>query len=306
MSSPKLCIGISGLGRMGKRHATNSHFLPARRQRKWAAENLEGVTVYADYDEMLLKENLQAVVIASITAVHVEQTIKAIEMGHNVLCEKPLSLDVGVAQSVLTAYKTSLTQHPTQKVMCGCSRRFDASYREAHARMTNGAHGAPVFFRSQTADLLDKSGFFTEYTKTSGGIFLDCSIHDIDLMLWFVGEERKIKSLQAVGVKAIHKGLEKAADNTIATVEFEGGRIAALYCTRMMAAGHEDTMEIISEGGSITFGTEAREFTDACLDDGPTPAGLESSVRAVVVGKALQGSFVSGEKVVFGEDGCGI
>ncbi|KAL4950631.1 NAD(P)-binding protein [Aspergillus filifer] len=350
MPSQKLRVGIAGLGRMGKRHASNFHQLTPRanviavstpdpEERKWAAENLEGVTIYADYEEMLEKENLQAVVIASITAVHAEQTIKAIEKGLHVLCEKPLSLDVDVARSVLNTYKKSLTTHPNQKVMCGFSRRFDESYREAHSRMSSASHGARVFFRSQTADLLDESGFFVEYAKTSGGIFLDCSIHDIDLMLWFMGEKRPLKSLQAVGVKAIHKTLEKDVDNAIATLEFEGDRIAALYCTRMMAAGQEDTTEIICERGSIrvnmlgrknnveihdshgarrdlpkhyyerfreAFGTEAREFTDACLDNGDVQVSLESSVRAVLVGRALQGSLISGEKVVFGEDGCRI
>lgn len=114
--------------------------------------------------------------------------------------------------------------------MCGFSRRFDASYREAHARIAEGEYGQPVVFRSQTADLYDSSGFFVEYAKTSGGIFVDCSIHDVDLMLWFFGENSRIKSLQAIGVAAVHPALEASndRDNAIATVEFYGGRIATL------------------------------------------------------------------------------
>jgi myo-inositol 2-dehydrogenase/D-chiro-inositol 1-dehydrogenase len=219
--------------------------------------------------------------------------------------------------------------------MCGFSRRFDASYREAHKRITNGEFGSPVVFRSQTADLHDSSGFFIEYAKTSGGIFVDCSIHDIDLMLWFFGESRKIKSLQAVGVTAVHPGLEADRDNAIATVEFEGGRIAALYCSRMMAAGQEDTTELICERGSVrvnmqvrknhveihdtlgarrdlpqhyyerfreAFATEASEFTACCLDNKPPPISLQSSVQAVAIGQALQRSLISGEKLFFDKE----
>ncbi|KAL5343015.1 hypothetical protein BJX70DRAFT_409238 [Aspergillus crustosus] len=346
MSTQKLRVGVAGLGRMGKRHATNFHEFTSRAnvvaastpdagERKWGGENLEGVTIYADFDEMLDKENLDAVVVASVTAVHAEQTLKAIEKGLHVLCEKPLSID---AQSVLDAYNKSLQKYPNQKVMCGFSRRFDTSYREAHERMTRGDHGQPVLFRSQTADLLDKSGFFVEYAKTSGGIFVDCSIHDIDLMLWFFGESSQIKSLQAVGVSAVHPGLEASGDrdNAIATIEFYGGKIAALYCSRMMAAGQEDTTEIICQGGSLrvnmqgrknyveihdsvgarrelpqhyyerfreAFLTEAREFTACCLDNKPVPISLQSSVKAVVIGQALQRSLVSGEKIVYSEGG---
>lgn len=90
----------------GKRHAVNFHELTARahvvaactpdeEERKWAAEHLEGVKIYRDYDEML-NEELDAVVVASITAVHAEQAIKAINKGYHVLCEKPLSIDIEI------------------------------------------------------------------------------------------------------------------------------------------------------------------------------------------------------------------
>lgn len=218
--------------------------------------------------------------------------------------------------------------------MCGFSRRFDASYREAYERMVSGQHGRPVVFRSQTADMLDTTGTFVQYAKTSGGIFLDCSIHDIDLMLWFLGENTNIKSLQAVGVAAVHTALDssKDRDNAVATVEFEGGKIATLFCSRMMAAGQEDTTEIICEQGSLrvnmqgrknhleihdgqgarrdlpkhyyerfreAFLTEANEFTASCLDNTTPPVSLSSSVKAVVIGSALQKSLVTGEKIVF-------
>jgi myo-inositol 2-dehydrogenase/D-chiro-inositol 1-dehydrogenase len=218
--------------------------------------------------------------------------------------------------------------------MCGFSRRFDDSYREAYKRMVSGKHGRPVVFRSQTADALDTTGTFVNYAKTSGGIFLDCSIHDIDLMLWFMGEDTNVKSLQAVGVTAVHSGLDssKDRDNAIATIEFEGGKIATLFCTRIMAAGQEDTTEIICEKGSLrvnmqvrknhveihdslgarrdlpahyyerfreAFLTEANEFTACCLDNTPAPITLTSSVKAVVIASALQRSLITGEKIVF-------
>lgn len=71
---------------------------PDDKEHEWAAENLEGVSTYHNYGEMLEKENLQAVVIASITAVHVEQALKAIERGLHVLCEKPLSIDAAIVR----------------------------------------------------------------------------------------------------------------------------------------------------------------------------------------------------------------
>ncbi|KAF4551901.1 Oxidoreductase-like protein 3 [Elsinoe fawcettii] len=347
--SSRLRVGIAGLGRMGKRHATNFHDLTARavvlavstpdaREREWAKENLPGVRIYSDYNEMLSMEDLQAVVISSATSVHAEQTLAALARGHHVLCEKPLSLDLDVARNILHAYQKSCQSFPDQKIMCAFSRRFDASYREAHDLITSGRHGLPVVFRSQTADLHDSTGSSVQYAKTSGGILMDCSIHDIDLMLWFLGEHRELRSIQAVGVVAVHSELESMndKDNALATVEFEGGKIAALYCSRMMAAGQEDTTEIICEHGSVrvnmegrknhivihdahgsrrelpqhyyerfrdAFVTEAYEFTACCLDDIAMPVSLESSVRAIEIGHALQRSLVTGKRITFDGDG---
>lgn len=107
-------IGCAGLGRMGKRHALN--FLertpraelvaassPDPAELEWAKTHLEpfGVRLYKDYDEMLKHEGLQAVVVASATAVHAEQAIKAINADKHVLCEKPLSTSVEVVRSFL-------------------------------------------------------------------------------------------------------------------------------------------------------------------------------------------------------------
>ncbi len=109
MPPTKLKIACAGLGRMGKRHAM--HFLertpraelvaastPDDSEIQWARENLEpyGVRLYKDYDEMIKQEGLQAVVIASVTTVHAEQAIKAIDANLHVLCEKPLSTSVEI------------------------------------------------------------------------------------------------------------------------------------------------------------------------------------------------------------------
>lgn len=109
MAATKLKIGCAGLGRMGKRHALN--FLqrtpraelvaassPDDAELEWAKVHLEpyGVKLYKNYDDMLRHEGLEAVVVASATAVHAEQAIKAIDAEKHVLCEKPLSTSVEI------------------------------------------------------------------------------------------------------------------------------------------------------------------------------------------------------------------
>jgi Oxidoreductase family, NAD-binding Rossmann fold len=112
MAPKKLKIACAGLGRMGKRHAL--HFLNRTPRAElvavstsddieiqWAKQHLEpfGVRLYKDYGEMLKQEGLEAVIIASVTTVYAEQTIKAIEANLHCLCKKPLSTSVEVVSS---------------------------------------------------------------------------------------------------------------------------------------------------------------------------------------------------------------
>jgi myo-inositol 2-dehydrogenase / D-chiro-inositol 1-dehydrogenase len=121
MAPQKLKIACAGLGRMGKRHAL--HFLnrtpraelvaastPDNTEIQWAKQHLEpfGVRLYNDYDEMLKQEGLQAVVIASVTTVHAEQAIKAIDANLHVLCEKPLSTSVEIVSHKRSSFSVAV------------------------------------------------------------------------------------------------------------------------------------------------------------------------------------------------------
>ncbi|KAF2470734.1 NAD(P)-binding protein [Lindgomyces ingoldianus] len=352
MSSPRrLRTAVSGLGRMGSRHAL--HFLhrvpraelvavfsPDPKEISWAKEHLEpwGVTLYTDYEKMLRHESLEAVVVATVTTVHAEQTIQAIESGMHVLSEKPLSTQLDICEKVLTTARA----HPTQKVMCGFSRRFDSSYIRAHALASSGSIGRPTILRSQTCDKYDPSGFFVQYAQFSGGIFVDCNVHDIGLALWFFSsndfELPRVKSAVAFGVTALEPDLAKHGDvdNGIGVVEFYSHQIAYFYSSRMNPPGQHDTTEIIGTKGKLSinanpttnlleshlptgihrdipqnyyerfehaFVEEARQFTDAVLDGGEVPVDLESSVEAVRIGCALQESVRSGKKIWFDREG---
>jgi myo-inositol 2-dehydrogenase/D-chiro-inositol 1-dehydrogenase len=238
------------------------------------------------------------------------------------------------SQSVVDA----ANRKPHLKVMCGFSRRFDSSYREAYERMESGAIGRPSVFRSQTCDRLDKSGFFVAYAEFSGGIFVDCNIHDIDLALWFLGQDSVVKSVVAMGICAVEPDLQKHkdVDNGVGIVEFWNGKIAYFYSSRMMAAGQHDMTEIVGTNGKLAvnanpvgslvemhepagvrreipsdywgrfqnaFVTEANEFTAVCLDNTKLPFRLSGAVQAVQIGCALQESLITGKKISYDETG---
>lgn len=229
-------------------------------------------------------------------------------------------------------------KRPHLKVMCGFSRRFDESYRDAFRKMEQGLIGRPSILRSQTCDKHDPSGFYVAYAAWSGGVFVDMAVHDIDLTLWFFGDDVIPKRISAYGIRAVQPELKQYNDydNAVGVVEFYNGKIAYYYCSRMMAHGQEDTTEIIGAEGKLTingnpqqnfvnyyhsggitrevpptywgrfemaFVKEAQEFADACLDGTPLPMKLSNAAKAVEIGSALQEALVTGKQITFDEIG---
>lgn len=338
---------ISGLGRIGRYHSTNISTRVANADmvagctimeadKLWVKENMPHMRVYDDYTEMIEKEkgHIDAIVIASSTSVHAEQTIQAIKAGYHVLCEKPLSLDVEKATEVVKVAQ----EHPGRKVLCGFSRRFDESYMDAKRKVDQGLIGNPVVIKAQTGDKQHKDDFFVKYAEKSGGIFVDCTIHDLDLVMYYFGEDVIPQQMSAIGSAIIHPELAKFKDNdnAFANIKFQDGRMASFYVTRMMTHGQEDYTEVLGTEAKITvnkhaannlvtisdthgvrhespedfyarfemaFVTELNEFTKYILSDTPVPFSLEANLKALKWAKYLQHCVETGKILNFDEQG---
>jgi myo-inositol 2-dehydrogenase / D-chiro-inositol 1-dehydrogenase len=332
VSGPRLRVGIAGLGRLGRRHAANlaqrvpraelvAACSPVADELTWARNELGVQHVFEQYDALLAHASVDAVFLVTPTSLHAEQIMQALDAGKHVFCEKPLSLNLGDCQRVMA----HATLHPRLKVMIGYGRRFDPSYRDAHDKIRAGAIGTPFLVRSQNLDMNDPSGFFVRFAPTSGGIFLDCTVHDIDLARWLLGNPQPVRVF-ATGVVAIHDGLREFGDvdNGVATCEFDDGKMACFYASRTMAHGHETLTEIFGTAGRLTVGQnprlnrvdiadvhgvrnectptfyerfeeaflhETNHFVDAILDDRPPALTLHDATEATRIAIALRESL---------------
>jgi myo-inositol 2-dehydrogenase/D-chiro-inositol 1-dehydrogenase len=333
-----LRVGIAGLGRLGRRHAENLAFRtrhcrlaaacsPVAGELAWARETLGVATLHEDFDRFVRDAELDAVVLVTPTSLHATQAIAALEAGKHVFVEKPLALDAAECERV----EAVAARHPRLVAMVGFVRRFDPSYAQAHAHIASGAMGRPFLVRSQTCDQLDPSGFFVRFAPTSGGLFMDCSVHDIDLARWMLGNPRATRAF-ASGTIAVHEELAPIGDvdNGLGIVEFEGGARAAFYASRTFAHGHEPSTEVIGTAGKLTVGVgaardrvvvsdahgvrqqsvgdfferfsqaferEMQAFVDTCRGEQPAPLSLHDATEATRIGQALTQSLRCGAPV---------
>ncbi|MEO8849851.1 MAG: Gfo/Idh/MocA family oxidoreductase [Casimicrobiaceae bacterium] len=333
-----LRIGIAGLGRLGQRHAEIFRWRlrgaevvaaasPSADERAWASKTLDITDVVSDYAQLLALPDIDAVVIVTPTSMHADQVIAALDAGKHVFCEKPLALDVADCLRV----EAAAARHTAQRVLVGFVRRFDPSYTAALQKIHAGAIGTPFMVRSQTLDKNDPSGFFVRFAPTSGGIFLDMSIHDIDCARFLLGGP-KARRVYASGIIAMHPGLAACGDidNGVATIEFDGGKLAVIYVSRTLAHGMEASTEVFGSGGRIAIGqgmkldgldiadaegdrreglptfwerfadafvVEAQAFVDAVRDGAPLPLSLADATENTRIARAVTDAFRSNKPV---------
>ncbi|HEX7817193.1 Gfo/Idh/MocA family oxidoreductase [Dyella sp.] len=341
MNQTSLRIGLAGLGRLGRRYAEylaravprarlDAVCSPVADEIDWARETLGTPRLYADYAAMLADTELDAVFLITPTSLHAEQIEQALDAGKHVFCEKPLSLDVPTCLRTVEHAK----RYPHLRAMVGFVRHFDASYRAAKSRIEEGGIGRPFMVYSQTADKLDPSGAFVKFAPTSGGLFLDCSVHDIDLARWLLGRPAA-RRVYAIGTTAMYPELKPMGDvdNGVAVCEFSDGSMAMFHASRTQAHGHDTHTDIVGTAGKLSVGrnprldrveiadahgvrslslpsfferfedaflAQCRHFVDAVLDGQPFDLTLDDAAEATRIATALRQSQQTGQPVDLG------
>lgn len=209
-------VGIVGFGFMGRMHyrcwkgldgveiaAICDAKANIAEDAEKAAGNIEGaadavdlkrVRIYRDFERMLSKEKLDVISITLPTYLHAEYSIRALEAGVNVLCEKPMALNVADCNRMIEAAKGS------RKVLqIGHCVRFWPEYARAKEIVAGGEYGKIVvatFQRLGAAPTWAWDNWLTD-EKRSGGMVLDLHIHDTDFVQYLFGMPRAVRSFGA-------------------------------------------------------------------------------------------------------------
>lgn len=251
-------LGIVGLGRLGMEHARILRFgVPgvrlvavcssAKDEVARAQSELDVSAGYLEYERMIAEAELDGVVIASSSAVHTDQIVTAIEAGLHVFCEKPLGTTIEQCRQA----EAIVAAHPRQRFMLGFMRRYDSSYRYAVQRIRAGAIGKPFLVRAYGLDPDRFAAGAIQFAATSGGIFLDMMIHDIDLARWLLQAE--VRMVHAIGgnFKYPQFGEVGDVDNATALMQFDGDAMGLFYAGRTAAHGYHVETEIVGTEGAI-------------------------------------------------------
>ncbi len=257
MSESPLRLALVGTGRIGQVHAMGvagcpgavlqvvCDALPDSAQR---TAHRYGGRVVLDAEEAVRAEDVDAVVIASPTPTHVDLLTACIEAGKAALCEKPIDLDLARVDAVRERAGTAKAP-----IMLGFNRRFDPHFGELRRRVAAGEIG-PLEHLAVTSR--DPEPAPAEYIASSGGIFKDMSIHDLDIARWFVPD---IVSASAVGLHQFSDEIRGLGDydGAVITLTGAGGESVVITNSRHSAFGYDQRLEAFGPLGMLQVGNIA-------------------------------------------------
>src|SRR5512135_1901139 len=317
----RIHIAVIGTGRMGSVHVRNlARLIPEanlvavcdiRLAVAQAVADECGISrVVRDYRDLLADHSIEAILIATTTSTHSAILNDVAAAGKHIFCEKPLALDLpGIDAGLLAVQEAGV------KLQVGFNRRFDKSFQRVHAIVHSGEIGRPCIFRITNRDPDFPA---LDFLRVSGGIFLDLTIHDFDMVRYQVGE---VEEIYAMGSVLVYPELREFndIDTDVLVLRFANGTLGTIDNSRKAVYGYDQRLEVFCSNGTAMANNEAetavvkgnlegflsakppyffmqryapcyveevRQFVECVRDNLPTPTTGEDGRAAVVLGHA--------------------
>lgn len=226
-----LNVGIIGAGIMGRSHAASLSSDRRTRLVGVASLPVAGARELADdygapfhcedYRELLARDDIDFVTIATPDHLHRDICTAAAKAGKHFMVEKPLTTDLAEADELI-----GIVRESGVKAMTCFNHRWIPPYARAHREIEEGNIGRPVLAYARKNDrIYVPTTMLSWAASTTPAWFLAC--HDIDLVTWFFGPEARATEVYATAVWGVLRGRGIETPDAIqAQVRFSGGQLA--------------------------------------------------------------------------------
>ena len=230
-------FGVIGVGIIGRQHvarllsdASPAALIALADANAEAAQTVaeeNGVEAAASVEELLAREDIDAVVIAVPSGLHADVTIEALDAGKHVFLEKPIEVTVEASDRIRAAEQRSGTI-----LSISSQRRFAAENQYLKkivsegklGRITSATVEVPLW---RTQEYYDSGAWRGTWKLDGGGALMNQGVHLVDLTLWLLGE---VEELYAYTGLLAHERIE-VEDTVTAAARLRSG-------TQLDAPGH--------------------------------------------------------------------
>lgn len=269
---------------------------------------------------------VEAVLFATPTSMHPGHVRAALEAGLHVLCEKPLSLDPPASVEL-----GEVAANAGLVLQVGFWRRYAPPWHATKQAIDEGRIGTPLYMRFSQWDADPPPASFCDPT-VSGGLAIDCGVHEYDLAEWFSGS--RVTRVRSFAAPIVDESLAAVGDvdNLVAVLELDGGMVCTVDLSRNCRYGDDVRSEVLGSTGAVLvdllptgrvrlgtthgmmdlelgdssvttdvmaagIGAQAEAFAAAIRGTGPVGPGADASVRATLIGHAVQASLRAGTAI---------
>jgi UDP-N-acetyl-2-amino-2-deoxyglucuronate dehydrogenase len=238
-----------------------------------------GVDAYADYHELLKRDDVDVVAIFTPNAFHQDIAIDAAKAGKHVIVTKPLEITLERVDAIIEACDAAGVKLATEYMA-----RFQPGHYLGYRAVADGLLGKVVTgeftykcFRPQEY----YTGTRGTWAVDGGGVMLLQAIHSLDVMLWYMGE---VESVFARWGTLTHQ--MESEDTAMALVQFKSGAMATLVGTTTF---HNDRPGGQYGGGSMTRIEVGGDRGSLIMQDGAVAMwkSLESETPPAAVSPVL-------------------
>ena len=298
---------------------------------KVAAERFGVGLALRDYEDVLARDDVQAVSICTPPFTHVEMATAALRAGKHVLCEKPVSATLAGLDAITEAQRAR-----------GCvfaavfQLRFGRGAQQVRVLLDEGKFGRLHLGLAETLWFRDDPYYDVDWRGTwaqeCGGVTSSLAVHLIDCLLWFMGEAESVFAEAGTFRARIEQD-----DTSVALVRFRNGGIGQitstvssfgqersrleLYGTELTAVSHgpvydatndfllsspeasraaafrQEMDDRIPQSSAILHERAVADFLDAIHQGRPPLAGLDACRAALQVTTAIYKSAMTGRRV---------
>lgn len=278
----QLKTGIIGMGKMGR---IRKQYLDAHKDFQVVAvcdnyDSLEnafpGVAFYTEWRD-LLDQNLDVVFVCTYNNVIAEIVCAALNRKLHVFSEKPPGRSIDDVHRMIHAEKNA----PGCILKFGFNHRFHYGIMEAKAIVDSGQYGEVLWARGiygKAGGIAFENSWRSDKDLAGGGILLDQGIHMVDLLRYFLGDFKEIKSF----VEKCYWSNIPFEDNAFALMKTQAGKVAMLHSSATQWK-HKFSLDIFLQNGYIcingilsstrSYGEESVSFAKKQFEDEATAMG---------------------------------
>ncbi|MBU0607407.1 MAG: Gfo/Idh/MocA family oxidoreductase [Armatimonadetes bacterium] len=261
-----------------------------------------------DVDELLARDDVDAVVICTPTGLHKNMVLKAAAAGKQIFCEKPMAMNVADCEAMDAACQTAGVV-----LQIGFVRHFCNEWLKLREIIQEGVIGRPVQWRSVSGSSGAPTPWFFD-KELGGGPFIDGAVHSYDWARYIFGEATNV----VTDIRKL-KADTTAWDTGTVIVNFESGDQQLIIWSwglpgfggKVKADGAHDVLgplgsitfpggnklqvnledgehevEFEADGGSEWFGKQMESFLDCCLNGAQPIAGAKEGIEATRIAAA--------------------